>query len=157
MNDLQVNLEKLKKIPLFQKLSRNSLTTLLQNSRVEGFEENDLVFSEGQRGDRFFIVLDGGVRISRQIEGVGEKQLSVCRENSYFGELAMIDNSPRSADARAVESTKLLVVHKSKLEELMFADNAFASEVLWVFVRHLSTRLRESNEKLRAAYQMDLM
>lgn len=151
-----IDLDRLRNIPLFAELSDESLQTFLRDCVVEEAPAGTLVFSEGQRGDRFFVVLSGGVRIVRQIEGVGEEQLAMCRENAYFGELSMIDNQPRSADARAIEDTHLLVIRKAVLEERMFADDALSREILWCFVRQLATRVRETNEKLRAVYQMGL-
>lgn len=149
--------ETLRKIPLFQELSEASLTSLGERGEVEDVGEGDLIFSEGQRGDRFYVVLQGAVRIARQIEGVGEEQLSVCRDGQYFGELSLLDDEPRSADARANENSSLFVVRKSSLEEIMFSDPEFAREFLWVMVRHLAVRLRENNEKLRAVYQMGVL
>ena len=49
------------------------------------------------------------------------------------------------------------MIRKSDLEELMFVDKAFSQEFLWVVARHLAVRLRETNEKLRAVYQMGVL
>ncbi|TNE44812.1 MAG: cyclic nucleotide-binding domain-containing protein [Deltaproteobacteria bacterium] len=146
----------LRSVPMFSNLSTQSLTALQSRIQIEDAPEGTLIFSEGQRGDRMYIVNQGAVQITRQIEGVGEDQMAMCREGDYFGELSLIDNAPRAANARAVEPSRLLVLRKAQLEELMFEDHAFAREFLWVLVLHLTVRLRENNEKLRAAYQMGI-
>lgn len=146
----------LRKIPLFANLSPQSLGVLQSRLQTEQVSEGTLIFSEGQRGDRMYLVIQGAVKITRQIEGVGEDPISVCREGNYFGELSLLDGSPRSADARATEPCTLLTLRKAQLEELMFQDQAFTREFLWVLVQHLAVRLRETNEKLRAAYQMNI-
>lgn len=147
---------RLRQIPVFSEVSDSGLNAIQRYLKLITVPEGELIFSEGQRGDQLYIVLEGAVQIVRQIEGVGEEQLAVCRENSFFGELSMIDARPRSADARVIESARLLVIRKSDLEELMFGDKELEKELLWIFVHHLTTRLRETNEKLRALYQMNL-
>lgn len=151
-----LTLEELRQIPLFAETSTRALSALLERSLEEVVSEGDLIFTEGQRGDRIYIVLQGSVRLSRLIEGVGEEPLSLCHRGMYFGELALFDEAPRSAHAQALEPTRLLVLRKADFEELLFADPLFAREILWVLVSHIALRLRETNEKLRAAYQMQL-
>ncbi|MCK6510098.1 cyclic nucleotide-binding domain-containing protein [Myxococcota bacterium] len=152
-----VEIATLQGIPMFSELSPQSLARLANFCQVEDTEEGALIFSEDQQGDRFFVVLSGAVRISRYIEGIGEELLSVCRDGDYFGELSLVDDAPRSANARTSEPTQLLILRKVDVEELMFADADFAREMLWVLVRHLAVRLRETNEKLRALYQTELL
>lgn len=156
MTETAITAELLKTLPLFSEVSRKSLAILAGRCRLESFEEGDLIFAEGHRGDRMFVVLEGAVNLSRDVEGVGEELYAVCREGSYFGELSMIDDSPRSADARVLESTTVMTISKAAMEELMFQDPSFAREILWVMTRHLAVRLRETGEKLRAVYQMQL-
>ena len=152
-----LNLESLAALEIFSEISPASLQCLHALCRCERAEAGDLIFSEGQQGDGLYVVLEGAVKITRYIEGIGEEQLSICREGSYFGELSLIDDAPRAADARAIASTLLLRLRKADLEETMFADPAFAREMLWVLVRRLATRLRETNEKLRALVQMEIL
>jgi CRP-like cAMP-binding protein len=79
---------------------------------------------------------------------MGEEALAVLRAGSYFGEMALIDEFPRSADARCHETCRLFVLRKEDLEDLLFVDRDLAYEILWNFVRTLSQRLRETNDKM---------
>jgi CRP/FNR family cyclic AMP-dependent transcriptional regulator len=88
------------------------------------------------------------VRISRQGPGMGEEALAILRASDYFGEMALIDDFPRSADAIAHESCKLLVLTKERVADLLFVDRDLAYDLLWSFVRTLSARLRETNDKM---------
>ena len=99
-------------------------------------------------GGRVRGVLDGAVRISRVVPGMGEEALAVLRAGTHFGEMALIDDFPRSADARAHEACKLFVVRKEDMEDLLFVDRDLAYDLLWSFVRTLSGRLRETNDKM---------
>jgi CRP/FNR family cyclic AMP-dependent transcriptional regulator len=79
---------------------------------------------------------------------MGEEALAVLRAGNYFGEMSLVDDSPRSADAKAHEATELLVLKKDDLEDLLFVDRDLAYDLLWNFVRTLSSRLRDTNDKM---------
>ena len=85
-----------------------------------------------------YLILSGAVRISRQVPGMGEEALAVLRAGTHFGEMALIDDFPRSADARAHEACRLFVVRKEDMEDLLFVDRDLAYDLLWSFVRTLS-------------------
>jgi CRP/FNR family cyclic AMP-dependent transcriptional regulator len=106
------------------------------------------IFAEGEPGTKFYLILDGAVRISRIVPGMGEEALAILRGGKYFGEMSLIDDSPRSAHALVHEKCKLFVIHKRDLEDLLFVDRDLAYELLWNFVRTLTARLRETNDKM---------
>ena len=106
------------------------------------------IFQEGDKGDKFYLIIDGAVRISRMVPGMGEEALAVLRPGAYFGEMALIDDFPRSAHAIVHEKCRLFVIRKEDLEDLLFVDRDLAYELLWNFVRTLSGRLRETNDKM---------
>lgn len=95
-----------------------------------------------------YLILSGAVRISREVSGMGEEALAVLRPGNYFGEMALIDDSPRSADAKAHETSEVFVIRKEDLEDLLFVDRDLAYDLLWNFVRTLSGRLRQTNDKM---------
>jgi CRP-like cAMP-binding protein len=107
-----------------------------------------LIFSEGDKGEKFYLILDGAVRISRTVPGMGEEALAVLKRGQYFGEMSLIDDVPRPADARVHEACRLFCIRKEDLEDLLFVDRDLAYELLWNFVRTLSGRLRETNDKM---------
>jgi CRP-like cAMP-binding protein len=107
-----------------------------------------MIFKEGDQGDKMYLILDGAVRISRQVPGMGEEALAVLKTGTYFGEMALIDDFPRSADARAHEACRLFVIRKEDMEDLLFVDRDLAYDLLWTFVRTLSARLRSTNDKM---------
>jgi CRP/FNR family cyclic AMP-dependent transcriptional regulator len=112
-------------------------------------KKNDFVFRHGDTGDGLYLVLDGAVRISRSVAGMGEEALAILRPGQYFGEMCIVDDdAPRSADAISHETCKVLKLSKDDLRDLMFVDRELAYELLWRFVRTLSGRLRESNDRL---------
>jgi len=140
--------ELLSKINLFSGLQPTYLKRIASLGLEEDYDAGALIFQEGAQGDKMYLILTGAVRISRQVPGMGEEALAVLRSGTHFGEMALIDDFPRSADARAHEACRLFVVRKEDLEDLLFVDRDLAYDLLWSFVRTLSGRLRETNDKM---------
>jgi CRP-like cAMP-binding protein len=140
--------ESLGKVQLFAGIRTEGLRRVASICSEESFRLGDIVFREGEVGDKLYIILDGKIRISREVSGMGEEALAVLGIGQAFGEMALIDDFPRSADARVHEKCRLLVLTKDALEDLLFLDKDLGYEVLWNFVRILSTRLRETNDKM---------
>ena len=135
-------------IPIFSGLPMAHLRRIAELGTHEHYKTNELVFGEGDTGEKFYLILTGAVRISRTVPGMGEEALAILRGGNYFGEMSLIDEFPRSADALCHEKCKLFVLHKEDLEDLLFVDRDLAYEILWNFVRTLSSRLRETNDKM---------
>ncbi|MBL4685496.1 MAG: cyclic nucleotide-binding domain-containing protein [Nannocystaceae bacterium] len=139
----------LKGITLFDGLLPLHLERIAALVQEVQFKKNDAVFSHGDDGDGLYLIMEGAVRISRSVAGMGEEALAILQPGMYFGEMSIVDDDvPRSADAIAHEDTRLLKLPKDDLRDLMFVDRELAYELLWRFVRTLSTRLRDSNDRL---------
>jgi CRP-like cAMP-binding protein len=141
-------IELLGKIKFFAGLPPAYLRRIADIGAEEEHPSGLTIFEEGDKGDKFYLIIDGAVRISRLVPGMGEEALAVLRPGAYFGEMALIDDSSRSAHAIVHESCRLFVIRKEDLEDLLFVDRDLAYELLWNFVRTLSSRLRETNDKM---------
>jgi CRP/FNR family transcriptional regulator, cyclic AMP receptor protein len=140
--------ELLGKIHIFTGLSDVHLRRIAAIGTEEQHASGRAIFAEGDVGDKFYIVLEGAVRISRMVPGMGEEALAILQVGAYFGEMSLIDDAPRSAHALVHERCKLFVISKQDLEDLLFVDRDLAYELLWNFVRTLSRRLRSTNDKM---------
>ena len=138
----------LAKIQIFAGLQPAYLRRIAAVGIREQYALNATIFSEGAAGEKMYLILSGAVRISRQVPGMGEEALAVLRPGNYFGEMSLVDDSPRSADAKAHEATELLVLKKDDFEDLLFVDRDLAYDLLWNFVRTLTSRLRDTNDKM---------
>jgi CRP-like cAMP-binding protein len=139
----------LEEISLFTGLLPTHLDRIAKLAREFEYVRNEIVFKHGDEGDGLYLVLDGAIRISRNMSGMGEEALAVLRTGQHFGEMSLIDDDiPRSADALCHENARLLKLPKHDLRDLMFVDRELAYELLWRFVRGLSARLRDSNDRL---------
>jgi CRP/FNR family transcriptional regulator, cyclic AMP receptor protein len=139
---------------LFQSLPADRLRRIAEIATHRDLPAGAIIFAEAERGDEMYVVVAGKVRISKQVPGVGEEALGILEPGSHFGEMAMMDDSPRSADAVAHTACALAVVRRDDLDHLMFVDKDLAYDVLWAFVRTLSARLRETNDKIKGFFAM---
>ena len=132
-------------------LSAHELRLLATYSKEEQFDPEAVIFSEGERGDSLYIVVDGEVRISRVVPGMGEESLAILGRGDVFGEMALIDDEPRSADARSHRNgTTVFSIDRSLLEEVLSMDPDAAGQFLTLLCKILCGRLRAMNDRLVA-------
>ncbi|MDH3973194.1 MAG: cyclic nucleotide-binding domain-containing protein [Deltaproteobacteria bacterium] len=144
----------LKKISFFDTLTADELNEVLALTKQEDFKGGDKIFSEGDKGDKLYIIIAGAIRISKSIPGMGEEALSILRTGDYFGEMALIEDITRTADATAHEGSSLISISKEDLQSLMEKNREMGYKILTKFVGTLSRRLRETNDKLRSFFAM---
>lgn len=144
----------LKKINLFETLTDAELAKIERISRPEQFAKDAVIFAEGAEGDRCFVITAGEVRISKFIPNIGEEALAVLKTGDAFGEMALIDNFPRSAHAIANADTAVLTIGKPELDRILILDRELGYKLLWAFTKILSRRLRETNEKMASFLAM---
>jgi CRP/FNR family transcriptional regulator, cyclic AMP receptor protein len=141
-------MERLREIELFRGLKPIALERIARVAAEERHAAGTMLFRHGDPGDKLYLILEGRVRISRDMPGLGEEALAILGIGQMFGEMALLDEATRSADARAHESCRLLTIPKDGFDDLLFMDKELAYEVLWNVVRMLTGRLRGMNDKL---------
>jgi CRP-like cAMP-binding protein len=144
----------LKKINLFETLLEPELAKIAKICRAEAVARDIAIFKEGDAGDRCYIIMKGEVRISKFIPNIGEEALAVLKPGDYFGEMALIDNFPRSAHAIVNSDAELLSINKTELDKILIMDRELGYKLLWAFTKTLSKRLRETNEKMASFLAM---
>jgi CRP-like cAMP-binding protein len=140
--------EQLRRVELFSSLKQRALERIASIAHEETHARDAGIFQHGDVGDKVYLILEGKVRIVRQIPGLGEEALAVLGPGQVFGEMALLDESPRSADAICHDNCRLLAISKEDLDDLLFQDKDLAYEVLWGTVHMLVERLRSTNDKL---------
>jgi len=141
----------LEKMNLFreQGLDHQELLTLATFAQERRFGRDTYIFREGDPGDQMYFVVEGTIRISQFIPGGGEEALAILGRGEFFGEMALIDGKPRSADARTHEGpVTLLELDRETVREALAMDPRAALEFLRLLCRILAARLREVDEKL---------
>lgn len=139
-------------VPLFAGLNARQLGKLLVKLFEKKYPAGEMIFREGDPGKALFVVLEGKISIIRTTDGA-EKPLAVLSPGAYFGELALIDDQPRFAGARADEDTVLLILYKSHFDDLIDGQKALAIHVMENLLKTLAgyVRAEQSRNALRAA------
>ena len=129
------------KTPLFAHLNYNEAARVVGMAQVTHLPADTTFLREGQPGHEFFIIVSGEVQISR-----AGKVITTLQAGAPLGEMAMVDNAPRSATARTIGDTSLLVMRREEFFTMIRSEPTIASKVLWNFIKVLSSRVRSSNE-----------
>jgi CRP-like cAMP-binding protein len=140
------------KVGLFreQRLSAMEINFLASLSREEVFPPGKTIFKEGEIGEKMYIVADGTVMISKSIAGVGEEALAFLERGDYFGEMALIDQRTRSADARAhpEKGVTVLTLPRKVVEGLLNIEKVSSVRLLKILTSLAAKRTRAIQEKL---------
>ena len=147
-----MDLSLLKQVDLFEGLTQGQLLKVAAIAEPRAFPAGSRIFDEGSPGHEMYVVATGKVRISKVVPGIGEEALAILEQSQVFGEMSVIEDSPRSANALAHTSCTLWAFSRERLDELLFTDKDLAYVLLWSFVRTLSVRLRETNDKLQTFF-----
>jgi len=114
----------------------------MPNDNVKQFLPGECIFREGEAGDLMYVLLEGAVDLKKRLER-GETVLkTVDTPNDFFGEMALLDDRPRSATAIAMKVTKVLAVDGPTFESMILSNGKFALKIIKV----LSDRVRRSND-----------
>lgn len=132
-----------------QKLSSLEINFLSTLSKEQSLAPSEVLFREGDDGDKLYVVLDGQVRISKNIPGAGEEALAIMGRGDYFGEMALIDQKPRSADARAHDQGAIVLAIPSEvLKNILNPKKVSSIRLLKILCILVAKRLREADDKL---------
>lgn len=148
--------ELLRSVAIFKDLDTGELARVAEVCREQTFAGGEYIFREGEVGNRLFLIVEGEVRISRDVPGSGEEALAILKPGAMFGEMAVFDRSERSTDAISNGGTKVITIARSDFELLLDFNRELAYKVLWAMVRMLSGRLRSTNDSLRTFLAMSM-
>jgi CRP-like cAMP-binding protein len=131
--------EMLQKTPLWSGLTSQDLGLVAKYSEERTVEPGQIIVKKGAPGDGFYLLLEGAVEVRS-----GGETLSKLGPGQFFGEMAIFDNLPRSADVVTVEPSRVLVLSPNAFKTLLFANPRIGLKML----QELTQRLRSTNEKL---------
>lgn len=140
--------EILKEIMLFKDLTTFEIIKVNKVTKTRNFKSDEVIFREGAMGDSLYIVKNGSVRVTKLDEGGEEKVLAILNTGDHFGEIALVDNHPRSATVIANEDTELIQIQADDFNKLLDSDKEIALKFYKSFVKVLCARLRDTNESL---------
>jgi monovalent cation:H+ antiporter, CPA1 family len=126
----------LKQLPLFEGVSGRHLRRI--TARPKRFGPGEAIVRAGDPGNAFYVILDGEVRV----QPPGRRPVTL-KAGDYFGEMALLDGAPRSADIRAAGEVTTLLIGRSAFTKLLRSEPQIAG----VLLRTLATRLRTAQRQ----------
>ncbi len=132
-------LERLKWVPMFAGCDTQNLQSIVDGAREEEFDSGARIVKEGEISCLFYLILDGQVEISSK-----DQVLATLDAGNFFGEMALLDELPRSADVIATKPTKCLVISQRNLKEIISSNSDIAIKML----QELCNRLRSTDQRV---------
>ena len=140
--------EVLRRVALFQDLTLPELDLIVALGHVVDYPKDMVLFKEGDKGEALYVVIEGAIRIVKGSPGAGEGIIAFFEHGGCFGEMALVDEFPRSATAIAHEDCVILFLERDHILDLFQENPLVARKILWAFCRSLSLRLREASDRI---------
>lgn len=138
----------LKKFPFFQHLNKRQLSEVAHIIYERNYREDELLFDVGQPGAALFFIHTGEVSVEIRTDDGEHHQVALLGKHTFVGEIALLDESPRSARARAVVPSKVFAFFKSDLDKLLETDPQIAGQIYKALAIMVGARLKATNELL---------
>jgi CRP-like cAMP-binding protein len=144
--------EFLSSVPLFKSLDAAELARFVELVREKSYPKGSVILFEDDPGDSLFVVRDGRVKVVLVADDGREVILGILGVGEHFGELALIDDQPRSAHVIAMEESTLLVLRRDDFRRRVEANPVVA----WSLLTELSRRLRRADDKIGSLVLLDV-
>lgn len=142
------NVETLRLCPVFQNLTGRELRKVSVLVYERRYQTGEYLFEKEQPGTAMFIVKTGLVKVVIPGRSDEEVELATIRPEDFLGELALLDETPRSASAKAVEKTEALAFFREDLTAMLETNPVIASKIFRNLAILIGQRLKVSNEQL---------
>jgi len=139
-------------IPLFSGLHRDELARFAELTRERAYPKGSVILFQDDPGDSLFVLRKGRVKVVLIGEDGREVILGVLEPGAHFGELALIDDQPRSAHVIAMDDAHLLILRREDFRRRVEANPSVA----WALLTELSRRLRRADQKIGGLVLLDV-
>jgi CRP-like cAMP-binding protein len=137
-----------KKLKLFNDLSDRAVYKLMDIMYTKTYPANEIIFNEGDVGKAVFILKSGEVVITKMDKkDKQERILSRFSTGDFFGEMALLEEMPRSATARTVQESEIVFIYKVRFDALLEHYPSGGAKVVHNLAKMLSARLRKTSEE----------
>jgi CRP-like cAMP-binding protein len=132
-------------IPLFHTLSSEDRKRLASSIRRQSIKKGEILFRKGSEGTTLYVIIQGKIKIALPSMLGDEVVLALFSDGDFFGEMALLDGMPRSADAIALEDSELYVLNQSDFVAFLNSN----TDAIQAILRSLSQRLRKTDDLLQ--------
>ncbi len=146
---------RLKRVPIFSTIEPAVLADLANIVEEKQFAADGVVFNEGETGDAMYAILEGAVKIVKVIDPQKNlsKDLAILSAGDFFGEMSLIDKSPRSASVVSLGPSALVRISSQAFQDLLGKNAITAANLLFGIIQTVSGRLRQTNSELVTLYE----
>ena len=138
----------LKKVPIFSDLTPKELAEVEKIVHQRRYKKSETIIHDGDPGLGMYIIVSGSVEIVEEDEKVGKKTLAKLSDGSFFGDMALLDEEPRSASAIALVDSDIMGFFRPDFLDLIYRKPKLGIKVLLALARVIGERLRHTNELL---------
>lgn len=142
----------LENIALFSDLAEKDLELISSHSVIKQYPKSCILINEGDRSDALYVILGGKVKVFLSDEDGKEIILNIQEAGEYFGELALLDEEPRSASVMTLEPSRLMVISKTDFQRCLMANPELALKL----IQALAQRVRSLTETVRNLALLDV-
>ncbi len=142
----------LQSVPFFTSLNNRNANLLAQRLVMRQFHTDQIIFHHGDPAGLLYIITSGKVKITHTTPDGQEALLAIMGNGDFFGELALLDDSPRSATVQALEPTDTLTLHRDEFIRYIRENPNFALHVLQTLAQHI----RRMNNQISDIFFLDL-
>jgi CRP-like cAMP-binding protein len=151
-NQIARRRDMLARTPMFGKVPPSHLDTLAGKAKTVCLKAREMLFAKGDPGDRLFVVDKGLIRIGVLSPDGREVTYGLIKPGQLFGEIAVLDGGPRTADASAMEDSELLVLDRKDVLEFLGAHSSHSLRLIEI----LCERVRRADELLEDIFFLTL-
>lgn len=136
---------------MFGDLDPAQLSEIVHIMQVRRIRDGHTIFKEGDPGDAWYVIFEGEADVSKANEGRPEKVIAHIGAHACFGEMSILDHSPRSASVKACGDATVLRFPRDAFEALLAEDNLAAYKLVHEMAKVLTVRARKTSQELAKA------
>ena len=145
-SDLKGDVDFLTAVPIFDTLTRRQKTKLYSIIHIRHYNQGEMVFRQGDPGVGLYIVRDGQVEVYNEYSDMTRKKIATLNKGDFFGDISLLNESPRSATIVASQNTILFGLFKPDLLNIMDSDPKLGMRFVYRLAQIVAERLRIVNE-----------
>jgi len=142
------NLNFFRSITIFRGMTARQLGRIMQAMQERIYRQGETLFSEGEIGRAVFIIKSGQVELTKKTAHGQNRRLGILGPGQIFGEMALLENRPRSATANVIEEGTIHLLYASTMESLIRRYPDAGVRLMRNMAMMLSSLLRRTNEKM---------
>lgn len=146
-----LSLADLAAFPLFVDLDTNEIKRFLQTAKIRSYNDDDIICKEGEEADGLYLLIEGEVEVVKGDAIGGRHLICTLREGEFFGEMALLENKPRSASVLARSAVKVIFLGRGEFSGIPQDQAQILNKVLLRMMADMSFRLRSMGERYVSA------